>query len=308
MTNNFYIDSLDAYAKFGVVITNGSYNSMLAYPAAKPAASIGWPEWDGAQFDLSAPKLGTTQLTINFMADTESRFGSFVELLSDKAYHMFDFFEAGVKHRLRLTSGQKFSADESSETFELQFTCDDYPLLDYTYLPPETSKNIPDTGIELDGLDLAMYGVCVTGGSMDEILKSPAVKSNLTINVANCHGAMYDNEIVVYEPKDVKLNCFMAAASLGEFHRNYNALLFDLIRPDERSLYVDATGYEYPCFYKSCAVSRFANDDGQIWFEFSLTMTFTAFRIEGHEYLLTSEPGEWMMTEDGIYAIDLFQN
>ena len=96
----------------------------------------------------------------------------------------------------------------------------------------------------------------------------------------------------------------MRAKNLTEFWRNYNALLFDLVRPGERSLYADSTGYEYPCYYKSCSVTEFY-PTGKIWFKFDLTLVFTSFRIEDDEYLLASESGEWIMTEDGEFAIDL---
>ena len=46
---------------------------------------------------------------------------------------------------------------------------------------------------------------------------------------------------------------FIEGTHFDEFWRNYNALLYDLTRPDERLLFVEYTGYEYPCYYKSCS-------------------------------------------------------
>lgn len=70
----------------------------------------------------------------------------------------------------------------------------------------------------------------------------------------------------------------MLAETLSEFWENYNALLYDLSRPGERILSVDSTGREYPCYYKSCSASNFV-PNGKIWFQFSLVLVFTSFRV-----------------------------
>ena len=45
--------------------------------------------------------------------------------------------------------------------------------------------------------------------------------------------------------------------------------------------------------------------DDQVWCVFTLTLVFTAFRVGGDEYLLASEAGELIVTEDGEFYIDL---
>ena len=144
----------------------------------------------------------------------------------------------------------------------------------------------------------------VTRGSEAEILKSPAVKRNLLQDIKTLAGAIYDGEFVAFQTKEVKLNCVMLASTLAEFWRNYNALLYDLSRPDERKLYVDATGCEYPCYYKGITVNHFS-PEGKVWFEFTLSLVFTSFRVEGEEFLLASEDSAIIITEYDDYAIDL---
>ena len=118
-------------------------------------------------------------------------------------------------------------------------------------------------------------------------------------------GAIYDGEFVVFTAKEVKLKCAMRATTAEEFWRNYKALLFDLTRAEERLLYVEKTGYEYPCYYKNCTSSKFLPMKGKIWWVFDLTLVFTSFRVLDDEYLLTSEDGELVISEDGKFAIDL---
>ena len=269
----------------------------------KTVESNDWPEEDGQEFDLSAPALDTRELVLKFAAHRVQRVGAFVELLSDHAYHTFDFRSIGRTYKLRLASQSALNLAGRLETFSLKFD-NDFPLPDnYTYVEPQ-SELVAQSGYELNARSLAEYGVYILKGSDAEIQKSPAVKKNLLQNLKGQHGATYDGEVVAFQTKEVKLSCLMRAKTMDEFWRNYNALLYDLIRPGERSLYVDNTGYEYPCYYKSCSTTQF-HPVGRIWFQFNLTLVFTSFRVGDDEYLLASEDGEWVMSEDGVFAIDL---
>ena len=303
MTGRFYIDGKDAYNEFGIFIAEGGYNELLSYAPLKAVESNDWPEEDGQEFDLSAPALDTRELVLKFAAHRMQRVGAFVELLSDHAYHTFDFRSIGRTYKLRLASQSALNLAGRLETFSLKFN-NDFPLPDnYTYVEPQ-SDLVAQSGYELDARSLAEYGVYILKGSDAEIQKSPAVKKNLLRNLKGQHGATYDGEVVAFQTKEVKLSCLMRAKTMDEFWRNYNALLYDLIRPGERSLYVDNTGYEYPCYYKSCSTTQF-HPVGRIWFQFNLTLVFTSFRMGDDEYLLASEDGEWVMSEDGVFAIDL---
>lgn len=303
MTGKLYIDGKDAYSLYGVFITDGGYNELACFPPLKSVASNNWAEEDGEEFDLSAPVLNTHELSIKFAYHgTNARYGALIELLSDKSYHAFDFREIGKTYRLRLVTQPNLSLAISLGLFTLRFA-DDFPLDGYTYLKP-ISTVAPQTGYELDGISFSDYGIYVLQGSEAEIQKSPAVKKNLLQNIASKSGAIYDGEFVSFQTKEVKLKCLMRAKTLQEFWRNYNAFLFGMTRPDERQLYVDSTGYEYPCYYKSCTVDKFFPID-KIWFEFSLVLVFTSFRVEGEEFLLASEDDILIITEQDDYAINL---
>ena len=69
----------------------------------------------------------------------------------------------------------------------------------------------------------------------------------------------------------------MRADTLDELWRNYDALLYDLTRPNERKLRVKDLGKEFSFCYKSCQVTEFYPTD-KIWLQFALTVTFTKFR------------------------------
>jgi hypothetical protein len=303
MTGNLYIDGQDAYALYRVFVAKGGYKELAAFPPLKTVESNDWAEEDGKEFDLSNPVLDTRELSVNFsFHGDDSRFLAFIERLSGGAYHDFNFIGIGKAYILRLVSQPGISQASTLGNFSLRFA-DDFPLPGYEYVAPQ-SGIVSQRGYELDERDLSEYGVTILQGSDTEIEKSPAVKKNLLQNIKSQSGATYDGEKVVFQTKEVKLNCLMRANTLGEFWRNYNALLYDLTRPDERLLYVDATGYEYPCYYKSCSVSEFSSA-GKIWFRFTLVLVFTSFRAEGEEFLLSTEGGELTITEQDDYSINL---
>ena len=279
MTGKLYIDGADAYTGFGIFVTNGGYSELVAFPSLKNVKSNDWPEADGIEPDLLKPVLDTKEFRMNFASHRKNGMGTFFDLLSDGAYHVFDFREIGRAYRLRLSSQSALKVAGDMQIFSLQFA-DDFPVPEnYVYAAPHSTVFSP-SGYRLDGIDMSQYGVCLLQGTKAEILKSAAVKKNLTRSFANKHGVEYDGETVRYQAKDVTLNCLMQAYTLSEFWRNYDALLYDLARPDERTLSVDYTGLNHPysCFYKTCKTKRFYPVD-TIWFEFSLTLAFTSFRV-----------------------------
>lgn len=314
--NKLYIDGKDAFTYYGIFIEEGGYNGVLAYPALKaPEVTNDWAEYDGIEVDLSDPKLDLKELEIKFGAIGDYRTGDLLTLLSDGSYHVFEFREIQFSCKLRLLSEVSNLMYVGAKTFTLKFA-DDFPLLDYTYQEP-SSNTVPTQGYEIDGVDFSAYGIRVLEGSEAQVLKAPVVKKNMLRNLATENGAIYDGKNVVYQSKEVTLNCCLIANNLTEFWRNYRAFLHDLIevvevdegngikvQTAERSLFVDSLCEEYPCYYKNSKVSLFSLT-GKIWCVFTLTLVFTVFRIGEDEYLLASEDGELIVTEDGEFFIDL---
>lgn len=302
MSKRLCIDSKDVYSHYGVFVSEGGYDDLVCYAPLKNVQSNNWQEEDGEEFDLSAPVLDSRELSIKFAAHGSTyNVAAFLELFSDKSYHLVEFKEIGRTYKLRLVSQPNLELYERLGFFSLRFA-NDFPLNGYEYKAP-SSDIIPIQGYALDDVDFSKYGVRILQGALDEIKKSPNVKKNLLRNINTQSGVIYDGAVVTFETKDVKLNCLMRANTLTEFWQNYDALLFNLTSPNERKLYVDETGCEYPCYYKSCSVSEFY-PTGKVWFSFSLTLVFTSFRVGADEYLLASEDTYWMFTEDD-YMIDL---
>jgi len=304
MTGNLHIDGLDVYSLYRVFITESGYKDLIAFPPLKSVDSNNWLEEDGEEFDLSDPALDTRELSIKFaFCGDDNLFSDFFGLLSDDAYHDFNFLDLGKTYRLRLVSQSDMNKKPMLGTFTLRFA-DDFPLSGYMYVPPQSSL-FQQQGYILDGKDLSEYGLYILQGTDTEIQKSPATKKNLLQNINNKSGVIYDGETVVFQTKEVKLNCLMRAKTLTEFWRNYNALIFDLTRPEERNLYLDFSIFEYPCYYNNCTVEKFTPIE-KIWFQFSLILVFTSFRVDEVGDLLSTEDEIFVTTEQDNYTIDLY--
>lgn len=304
MAGRLYIDGNDAYASYGVYVVHGGWNELIAYPPLKNVNSNDWQEEDGIEADLSAPVLNTREVQLKIaISGLFSRFFALIEHLSDGAYHTFESPFIQRTYRLRLTQQPNMSAAKVLGMATLKFA-DDFPLRGYTYIAP-ASGVIACDDYALDGVNFTDYGVRILKGTLDEVMKIPNVKANLIRNIGTQSGALYDGKCVTYKSKDVKIQCLMRAETLTELWRNYDALLYDLIRPDERSLWVNDLEQEFPFHYKSCQVTEFYPED-KIWLQFVLTVTFTSgLRISGNDMVLATEDNVVIFTEDGQFAIEL---
>lgn len=316
MKKQLYIDGKDVHTEYGVSTLQGNYAELVAFPPSKTPDSNDWPEEDGKEFDLSEIYLDTKDVILEFGFFREWQFSNFVSMLSDMGYHDFYFPHLKRTFKLRLSSLNSFEMYNSTERSKFTFA-NDFPRSDdYVYQEPINSILLPK-GYELDGVDLSAYGILVLQGTNAEILKTPAVKKKLLRNFNYRDGAIYDGQFVKFQTKDVNLKCLMRAPDFDTFWRNRDALLYDLTRLSvktdaegyeyedaERMFYVDEWSESYPCYYKSCKTEHF-NPLGGIWWEFTLTLVFTSFRLGDTEYLLASEAGEFIMTEDEECFIDL---
>lgn len=276
MTGRLYIDGKDIYAEYGVYVVQGGWNELIAYPPLKAVDNNDWQEEDGIEADLSTPVLNSREISVKIaISGLHSRFNALIELLSDGAYHTFECAYIQRRYKLRLVSLSNIAVTKVLGTATLKFA-DDFPLLGYKYIAPASNVASSDD-YAFDGTPFTTYGVRVLKGTLDEVMKTPSVKTNLFRNIGTQAGAEYDGKRVTYKSKDVKINCLMRANTLDELWRNYDALLYDLIRPNERKLWVKELDKSFPFYYKSCQVTEFYPTD-KIWLQFALTVTFTTFR------------------------------
>ena len=303
MTGRLFVDGKDAYTEWGVFVLEQGYNDLVAMPPLKTFDSNDWQEEDGIEADLSAPVLNTKDVTIQFaFSGLYNRFDDFVNHLADGAYHTFNCKSIGRTYSLRMTQMPNLTYTQRLGVFAIKFA-NDFPLKGYTYQAP--SSNIAEVrDYTLDDSPFTKYGCRICAGTLASVKKAADVKTNLLRNITRKAGAIYDGTKVTFKSKDVKLVVHARATTLAALWRNMDALLYDLIRSGERTLYVAALEQEFPCVYKSCSAKAFYPED--VWLDFELTLTFTHdFRLNADETLLATEDGTLVFTEDEVYAIDL---
>jgi hypothetical protein len=302
MRDNCYIDGISAWNVFGVHILRSGYGDLLSFPAMKTPDSNDWPEEDGREADLSAPRLKIKEVSIPFLAGKREReWNDFVDFLSAAGRHSLYIPSLRREWSVRLISQPTHITYPGAASFILRFVQDTPLKAEATSDPGLT---IRESLYEMDGVPLGRYGIVVES-ARDSLLKSPVAKKSLSREIETVDGQIYDADSLVFESKEVAFTCFFKAASMGKFWRCYDAFFYALTLPGERELYVDYTGETYPCYYKSTSAWKLHPQRDFILVEFKLTMVFTVFRVEKTQYILATEKGEWIITEDGEYAIDL---
>jgi hypothetical protein len=280
MRGNVIIDGVNVYTQYGVSVvysSGGSYLGLVNYASLKKVSTNDWPEEDGVEADLSAPRLEGRKVSLRFVCDRgKSGISAFFEALNEGAYHVFEFPWIERSYKLRVSAQPDLTVSGGYRVFSLQFE-DDFPLPEsYGYSPPSSTYLLPDFGILLDGRNIRGYGLGVTGNYRSEIYRAPEVKKNLTQSVDDRHGVLYDDGHVKYASKETRLNMLMAAGSLAEFWGNYDAFLYDLVRPGLRSLTVGAD--VFACYYKGCSGTSFHVSPGGAFYRFTLSLIFTQYR------------------------------
>lgn len=300
MNKKYYIDGIDLYARYGVVITDGGYNDLLAFPALKKPETNDWPEEDGVEVDLESPMLEAKEVVISFCACNPGiDVGEFIACISQPGYHTLRIVELDKEWRLRLTTQTANKVYPNAGAFSMKFA-DDFPDRTAVYAPASGSgTRLPVSEYELDGIPFSRYGIEVVGG-WDDLLKSPAIKQNLSRSISTLDGRIYDADQVVYSSKEVMFKCCLNAANMSKFWECYIAFFNDLIQPDERQLYWDYTSEEYPCHYKKSSDFKVITLSGQVLIDFSLTLVFTVFRIGEAEYVLANELGQILVLDEDI--------
>ena len=272
MTGKTFIGGTDIYTAFGAFVTDGGYEDLAQFPPLKAVESNDWFEDDGIEADLSEPVLDTRNVSISF-AFIRKPVEAFVSALSDAGYHSFQFVEIGRTFSLRLVSAGNPTVCNGLTLVTMTFA-DDFPLEDYEYVSPVAGAGNGD-GYTIDGKNLIEYGVRILEGTQAQMERIPAVKTALLRDVSIVPGVIYDSEAkLTFKSRDLSLYCLMRSPDLATFWRNHDALLYDLVKPEERIL--SGAGKTFRCYYKDMKINEFMPLNG-VWMKFTLNLTITGY-------------------------------
>lgn len=313
MKGEFLIDGDNSFESYRVLVEQYGYRGVVAVPAFKGIELTEWRDEDGVEADLSAPVLGPRIMTLQFVFTDINMMTLFYNVISDGAYHTFNFTEISKSVSLRLQSSPALSSFVRVGRVSMTFV-EDVPTIPSASPYDTGATRVTQRGFELDDIDLSRYGCWVLEGSIQNIMKAPAVKENITVNKSNTAGQTYlpqfhvegQNEVsdVFFKAKDTTLNLLINARNITEFWRCWNALFSALTAAGLRELAITDIGEFYDCFYKSSNITRFdIRQSGTVWCEFTVTLTFTDFRPDGDGIvILAAEDGAVITTEDGAYV------
>ena len=276
-SERLYIGEYDVGSNNYACTAFGGFDELIAFPPLKTPPANDWQEERGFDPDLSAPVLDTREVTLRLSATNAGDYENTLQLLDKMPVVEVSAPSIGRSWLLRFIAP---TDSAHSSTFGLKFA-DDTPMRGYTYQPPNAEKErewILSTSRRDDFVitespkrSFADYGARVLGDVVDEMERRNEVKTGLLRKFSTKPGAFYDKAAMFCEKgADRQVLLLMRADTLAELWRNYDALLFDLIRPGARRY------KEAPFYYSSCRVDKFIPDEPRPWLQFTLSLTFYA--------------------------------
>lgn len=247
-------------------LVEGSLASLLSYPALKSLNKNDWAEESGTEYDLSAPQLSAKEITIQLLLP-ESLYPNLVTLLSVRAYADYTFDFINLTYRLRLVGLSKAQVSGGYVTADIRLS-DDFPLQGYTYQAPTLTAHHVEAYI--DGKNLTLYGITLLEGTQQELITAGNAKTPYTAQNSTMSGLIAADVPIYFQERTATLKCFMYLP-ITDFIKGYFALLYDLVRPDERTL--SYQGKSYKCIYKDGKITELYIDDPLIWIKFDLQLT-----------------------------------
>lgn len=169
MVGKLLIDEKDAFLEYGVFVEQYGYKALIQMPPFKSIDSTEWPEYDGAEYDLSKPVLDTRTFPIPFCTIDNSRHDKLFLHLSDTVYHDFVFTDLKKEYRLRLVNNSSLSFGIRIGKLTLSFA-DDFPSVTITEPYDSGAADVWQRGYELDEVDFSRFGIFVLNGTDDKRL------------------------------------------------------------------------------------------------------------------------------------------
>ena len=250
-------------------LVEGSLASLLSYPALKSLNKNEWAEESGSEYDLSDPQLSAKEITIQLLLP-ESLYPNLVTLLSVRAYADYTFDFINLTYRLRLVGLSKAQVSGGYVTADIRLS-DDFPLRGYTYQAPNLGVYVRVIqNIYIDNVPISKYGITLLEGTQQELITAGNAKIPYTAQNSTMSGLIAADVPIYFQERTATLKCFMYLP-ITDFIKGYFALLYDLVRPDERTL--SYQGKSYKCIYKDGKITELYIDDPLIWVKFDLQLT-----------------------------------
>lgn len=281
MEGRLIIDGRDMGAHYGAYVTDQGLNALLSWPATKEIDIDSWAESGYCQADLSDLRLAAKEMSVDFaLRSHPSDIVPMCSWLAGSANRTWAIASIGRSYRLRYVGADALTAWPTIQTFGVNVALDS-PLDGYEYLAPVSHISAVDE-YDLDGTPLSDYGVRVLYGTLNSTAAPGSVKERLKRNVSVVDGIIYDTGVEnVPNPREIVLRCALIDPTMSGLWRNYDALLYDLIKKNisavydtdrcKRTLYSYNLDRHFDCYYKSQTVTGFYPEGDMAWILFDIT-------------------------------------
>ncbi len=253
----------------GISILQGSYKALVEYPKLKKVDSNDWAEYDGLEVDLESPRLDKRELNIPMYFKDKGQFGVLADFLLQNTYRIWHFTELQRSFKLRIIGFSDIKINQGVCEVKVNLV-DDFPFwADYSYKLPKLPQIFADYGFYLDDVNFTKYGISPLYGSESGLKGSKKGKKVLEVGNLTMQGVQVGNQPIKSKSRDGYINCFMKLP-IDKFWQTYYAFLFDLTRPNERTL--TAFGEHFKCYYLSADIQDFEIQNNEVWCEFKLNL------------------------------------
>ena len=256
------IDNIDIHTAYNAIILRDGDVHLLQWPDRREPETEDWFEYSGIDVDLSDPRYQGREVEVLFYLshDTTPTFLSaldaFYAQISAPSYRSLYLSEHGKTYRLRYLDcpdytqrGQFSRTGKKATSLSVLFALDDpMQVIDPGVIAPTAGRQ-NSTYVQVDGLDLSIYGVIVQN-IYNSALRMPKRKEILTRDLLSQTGIIADAEApVTFVGQDIIIECTMLASTREVFFQNYSALFNALNVPRAINVNLAAAGRLFRCYY-----------------------------------------------------------
>ena len=221
---------------------------LWRFPPLKFPPLTEWQEEDGAEADLTAPRLDLKSGTLTLHATTEEQAQAIIS---------------------QLQQPREWQTQDEQEN-QHRITAPELPQ-GAVFTPLEVKHERRSEDFKMDGRPFSDYGARVLEGST-AALRTWKHREWHTAKHPLLTGQQADRYAPTRrKPREVTVHLLWRASSLQQLHTNREAFLARLTLPEARQIDVAATGKRYAAIYKSEIVNDFYPQDA--WLESSITFT-----------------------------------
>lgn len=318
MTGACTIDGTDIDTLGGLILLGGDHD-FISFPSRKDPKYNDWPEEDGIEISNDDPVFNEKKVTVKYYlkgdeTNFKHRVNSFLDLHVGAGYRSVYVREFGRTFQLRFLGVTGYEQNrgfsrggEKSVRLDAEYSMDDpVQFLDPLIVTPASGRSIP-AQVTLNSVDLAQYGIIVH--KVYSTAMRLAVKQRLITSSQYMTGLIADvglTDDIALPPKRqmqrITLECTMIAPDRAAFWNNYNAL-WSVMSSNTFLLGLPAAMKDFTCYYSSMTGFSKKPWTGRVIVKFNLEVVACSFELLN--YLLATESGMLIITEDGINYIDM---